>query len=126
MFIFKKEDHIIILLVYVDDNILAGTSFMDFDHIKLVLGQNFKIKDLGILKYFVGLEVAHFKDGISISKRKYYLDLLNDTSLLASKSTTTPLDPLLKLHQDDSEPFKDINAYKRLIIRLIHLNNTRT
>lgn len=125
MFTFKKGGHITILLVYVDDIILAGTSLMEFDCIKLILDENFKIKDLGILKHFLGLKVAHSKDGITISQRKYCLDMLNDTVLLVSKPPITPLDPSLKLHQDDNEPYNDTTTYRRLIGRMIYLNNTR-
>jgi len=50
-----------ILLVYVDDSILAGNSISEFQHIKSILLSSFKIKDLGQLKYFIGLEVAHSK-----------------------------------------------------------------
>lgn len=57
------------------------------------------------------------KNDIAISQRKY--------CLYASKTDATPLDPSLKLHQYGSEPFKDIIAYKRLIGKLAHLNNTR-
>lgn len=109
--------------MYIDDIILAGTSLSEFDHTKHILDDNLKIKDLGILKYFIGLEVVHSKNGISISQRKYCLYQLNDTSLLASELGAMPLDPSLELHQDGSEPFKDINAYKRLIGKLTHLNN---
>lgn len=91
MFTFKKGNHTTILLVCVDDIILAGTSLMKFDHIKLILVENFKIKDLGILKYFLGLEIAYFKEGIIISHRKYCLDLLNGTGLLASKLATSTI-----------------------------------
>lgn len=76
MFTLLRNDHITILLVYVDDVILEGTPLSEFDHIKQVLHNTFKFKDLGTLNYFLGLEVAHSKDGISISQRKYCLYLL--------------------------------------------------
>lgn len=72
------------------------------------LDQKFKIKDLGVLKYFLGLEFAHSKSRITISQRKYCLDLLNVSSLLGSKPTTTPLDPYIKLHHDNGKPYEDI------------------
>jgi hypothetical protein len=113
------------LLIYVDDIILAGTSLEEFQRIKSILDSNFKIKDLGILKYFLGLEVAHSKAGITVSQRKYCLDLLNDSGLLGSKPAATPLDPSIKLHQDGGKPFDDIASYRRLIGRLLYLTNTR-
>jgi hypothetical protein len=57
-------------LVYVDDIILAGDSLEEFDRNKKVMHEEFKIKDLGMLKYFLGIEVAHSKSGISICQRK--------------------------------------------------------
>ena len=76
--------------MYVDDIILAGTSLVEFQRIKNILDNQFKTKDLGILKYFLGLEVAHSKKGFSISQRKYCLDLLDSSGLLGAKPAPTP------------------------------------
>jgi hypothetical protein len=113
------------LLVYVDDIILAGTSLDEFDRIKRILDAQFKIKDLGGLKYFLGLEVAQSSEGIHVSQRKYCLDLLKDSGLLGSKPVTTPLDPAIKLCHDEGKPFEDISQYRRLIGKLLYLTNTR-
>jgi len=98
------------LLVYVDDIIFAGTSLIELQRIKSILDNQFKIKDVGILKYFWGLEVAHSKEGISISKRKYCLDFLESSVLLGAKPTSTPPDTSLKLHQDTNKPFTDVSG----------------
>ncbi|CAJ2662780.1 unnamed protein product [Trifolium pratense] len=122
LFVKHTAASITILLVYVDDVILAGNSLSKFQHIKDALHQAFQIKDLGILKYFLGLEVAHSKHGISLCQRKYCLDLISDSGLLGSKPVSTPSDPSLKLCHDDSAPYEDIPSYRRLIGRLVYLN----
>jgi hypothetical protein len=125
LFTIKTGSDFTALLVYVDDIILAGTSLVEIDRIKLILDNHFKIKDLGTLKYFLGLEVAQSREGITISQRKYCLDLLKDSGLLGSKPASTPLDPAVKIHNVDSKPYADISQYRRLIGKLLYLTNTR-
>jgi len=72
------------LIIYVDDIVLPGNSVQEIDDIKCILHSNFHIKDLGQLKYFLGIEVAHSTKGISLCQRKYCLDLLKDTACLAA------------------------------------------
>jgi hypothetical protein len=125
LFTLHKGSSFTVLLVYVDDIILAGNCLNEFLHIKQLLDTQFKIKDLGQLKYFLGLEVAHSQHGISICQRKYCLDLLQDTGLLGAKPAKTPLDPSVKLHQDKAKPFEDIASYRRLVGKLLYLTTTR-
>jgi hypothetical protein len=125
LFTFTKDAHFTALLVYVDDIILAGNDLMEFNRIKSILDLNFKIKDLGVLKYFLGLEIAQSKLGITISQRKYCLDLLQESGLLGSKPAITPLDPSAKLHQDKGQLYEDVSSYRRLIGKLLYLTNTR-
>jgi len=125
LFIKKTSSSFTILLVYVDDIILAGNSLLEFNHIKSILDSLFKIKDLGQLKHFLGIEVAHSKLGISLCQRKYCLDLLDDTGTLSSKPVSTPSNSSIKLHDDYSPSYDDIPAYKRLVGRLLYLNTTR-
>lgn len=112
-------------MVYVDDIILAGDSIDEFDRIKNVLDLAFKIKNLGKLKYFLGLEVAHSRLGITISQRKYCLDLLKDSGLLGCKPASTPLDTSIKLHSAAGTPYADISGYRRIVGKLLYLNTTR-
>ena len=113
------------LLVYVDDIILVGNSLSEFASIKRVLDDRFKIKDLRLLRYFLGLEVANSAHEISLCQRKYCLELLQDSGLTTSKPASTPLDPTIHLHQDDGQSFSDIPAYHRLVGRLLYLTTTR-
>jgi hypothetical protein len=125
LFTLKHDNMFTALLVYVDDIILAGNSLDEFQRIKQLLDTQFKIKDLGQLKYFLGIEVAHSKVGITICQRKYCLDLLHDTGLLGAKPAKTPLDNSVKLHQDTTQPYKDIAGYRRLVGKLLYLTTTR-
>ena len=65
-----------VLIVYVDDIVLTGDDAEEMQVLKEYLAKEFEIKDLGCLKYFLGIEVARSKQGIFISQRKYVIDLL--------------------------------------------------
>uniref|UniRef100_A0A2N9F8S9 Reverse transcriptase Ty1/copia-type domain-containing protein n=1 Tax=Fagus sylvatica TaxID=28930 RepID=A0A2N9F8S9_FAGSY len=94
-------------------------------HVKQSLGKVFDVKDLGALKYFLGIEVAHSRHGISLSQRRYTLDLLQDTGMLGCRPASTPMDPNLKLSVESGELLSNPSMYQRLVGRLIYLTNTR-
>ncbi|GAU32977.1 hypothetical protein TSUD_358440 [Trifolium subterraneum] len=113
------------LLVYVDDIVLAGNSTQEIHSVKKFLDEQFKIKDLGQLRFFLGLEIARSDSGIFLNQRKYTLELLEDTGFLAAKPSSVPFDPTTKLTISDGQPLEDPSSYRRLIGRLIYLTNTR-
>ena len=89
------------LLVYVDDIIIARNDQTTMDTLKFALSKQFKMKDLGPLKYFLDLEVARSVASISICQRKYALELLSNTGYLAYKPASILMEYNLKLSQDD-------------------------
>lgn len=125
LFVHHTDSHFTALLIYVDDIVLVGNSMSKISQIKLTLDQQFGIKDLGSLKFFLGLEAAHSTHGISLCQRQYCLDLLTDTGTLGCKPVNTPLDPSIRLSTTDSPPHSDVAGYRRLVGRLLYLTTTR-
>ena len=105
LFINSFERSFTTILVY-DDIILVGNDKKEINRIKQTLNKTFKIKDLGDLRYFLGLEVARSKKGIMMNQGKHALELLKDAGLLAYKLAITYMDNLVKLSSIESVPFK--------------------
>jgi hypothetical protein len=85
LFTRSKGSSFIAILVYVDDVAIASNDPQEVSSFITLLNDRFKLKDLGPLKYFLGLEIARSTDGISVCQRKYALEILEDSCLLASK-----------------------------------------
>ncbi|KAL5705661.1 hypothetical protein ACHQM5_023936 [Ranunculus cassubicifolius] len=66
-------------------------------NLKSYLARSFHTKDLGLLRYFLGIEVARSKEGIYLSQRKYVIDSLTESGMLGSKPVDTPMDSTVKL-----------------------------
>ena len=75
----RTVERIVIVLIYVDDLLITASSKRLMDNAKQVLKSNFKIKDLGDLKYFLGIEFARNSEGILIHQRKYAMELISDS-----------------------------------------------
>ena len=108
-----------------DDILITGRDQDGSQKLKQYLFSHFQIKDLGKLKYFLGIEVAQFNFGVVISQRKYTLDILADTGMLDCKPVDTPMDPNVKLILGQGEPLQDPRRYQRLVGKLNYLTITR-
>ena len=71
----------------------------------------FHTKDLGELKYFMGIEVSRSKKKMFLSQRKYVLDLFEETGKIEVKPCTTPMVPNVQLMPDDGDPFYNLERY---------------
>ena len=111
--------------MYVDDILIVNNNVDAINTFKLFLDNNFKLKDLDTLKYFLGLEVARIEKGISLCQRKFTLELLSDTGLLASKPANVPMEQSAKFSSSMGEDVLDSSLYRRLIGKLLYLTLTR-
>ena len=93
----KLRNHIIILFLYVDDLILAGSDPKLLTHVKSSLKKNFEMSDLGNLHYFLGTQVLQNKEGIFLSQSKYACDLLHHFHMEACKPAPSPFQSGVKL-----------------------------
>lgn len=112
-----------ILIFYVDDIILTGDNAVEIERLKRGLNAKFEVKDLGQMRYFLDMEVARSKKGISVSQRKYVLDLLAETGMLECKPCDTPMDMARKI--DNIGEFVENERYQKLVGKLIYLSHTR-
>jgi len=75
----------------VDNIILAEDNLNDINVVKNLLDEKFKIKNLGPLNFFLGLEVTRTSKGIHVCQRKYALDILANSGMLATIPSSTPM-----------------------------------
>ncbi|XP_070672606.1 uncharacterized mitochondrial protein AtMg00810-like [Malus domestica] len=114
----------LVVLIYVDDLIVTCDNMPEISALKLYLNHKFAIKDLGILKYFLEIEMAHSHEGCFLNQCKYVIDLLHEANMTDCKPARTPLNSNLKL-QSHGDLIPNIKYYQRLVDKLIYLTITR-
>ncbi|GFS35783.1 hypothetical protein Acr_00g0042020 [Actinidia rufa] len=121
----RPNGQCVIIFAYVDDIIITGDDASGIERVKQTLRKAFDTKDLGPLRYFLGIEVARSRRGISLSQRKYVLDLLQDTGMMGCRPASSPMDPNFKLSLESGDLLSDATRYQRLVGRLIYLTHTQ-
>lgn len=106
----KTNDSFIALLVDVNDILLASSDFHAVQLVTTSLSDQFKLKDLDPIKYFLGMEIAQSKKDISLCQRKYILEILSDVGLLGCKPKSFPMDPHNKLSNASGELLGDVTT----------------
>ena len=113
------------ILVYVDDIIVVGPNATTVSEVKNFLKSQFKLKGLGPLKFFLGLEIARSTTGIVICQCQYTLQLLEDFGFLASKPVSALMNPRVVLQATDGDLLDDATPYRRLVGLFLYLTITR-
>lgn len=119
LFTYRQQNVHLSVLVYVDDLIVAGDNAHVVTKLKEYLGRCFHMKDLGVLKYFLGLEVSRGNAGIFLCQRKYALDIVAETGLLGGKPVRFPIEQNQRLTLSTAPFMNNPESYRRLVGRLI-------
>ena len=124
LFIRQSDKGMILLLIYVDDMIITGNDHSSISNFKQFLHQQFEMKDLGHLSYFLGLEVFFNSTCYYLSQGKYAFDLLSRAGLTDTKVVFTPLEMNACLTPLDGTPLSDATLYRQLVGSLVCLTMT--
>ncbi|XP_023769039.1 uncharacterized mitochondrial protein AtMg00810-like [Lactuca sativa] len=121
----NSKDIILIVGVYVDDLIITGSNTNDVVEFKEQMKKEFEMSDLGLLSYYLGIEVSQKKWGISLRQTTYAKKILEQFGLLDCNPTTSPMEPKLKVKKDEDGEKVDPTEYRRVVGCLRYLTHTR-
>ncbi|CAN6444068.1 unnamed protein product [Victoria cruziana] len=125
LFIYKSKGVIIWLLIYVDDIIITGNNADHISWLKEILMGKFKMKDLGSLRYFLGVEVDICSDRLTLTQRKYTMDILAKTGMENCKPTSTPCILNHKMSMKEGNLLQNATMYRSIVGMLQYLTFTR-
>jgi hypothetical protein len=114
-----------LLLLYVDDMIITGDDSEYIAFVKARLRDQFLMTDLGLLCYFLGIEISSASDGFSISQEKYIQDLLARAALGDERTIETPMELNVQLRVSDGDHLPDPTRYLHFVESLFYLAVTR-
>ena len=115
----------LILGVYVDDLIITGGDAGVLAKFKEQMKNTFRMSDLGLLSYYLGLEVTQGAHGITLRQSAYANKILEKAGLAGCNPSATPMETKLKLLKEGSTPSVDATEYRSLIGSLRYLCNSR-
>lgn len=125
VYILQQDDTLTFLVLYVDDLLIIGSHSSHIKAVKTALHDRFLMSDLGLLHYFLGIEITQSPSGIFIGQPKYALDMLLRFRMADYKPAPTPFLSGVKLEASCFSPLVDATLYRQLVGSLIYLTHTR-
>lgn len=111
--------------VYVDDLVITGSSNEEILKFKGQMKNLFQMSDLGLLSYYLGIEVAQTANGITLCQSSYALNILEKRGMTECNPCQVPMEPRLKLWKSDQAKKVDATHYRSIVGSLRYLVNTR-
>ncbi|KAH9781042.1 retrovirus-related pol polyprotein from transposon RE2 [Citrus sinensis] len=125
LFLKHTGSDILVILIYVDDILVIGSSSAQIERIITLLGYEFALKDLGDFICFLGLEVTPSSAGLHFSQTKYIGDI-KKAHMLDSKGCNTPMSVVDKLYKDKGKLFENPSLYRSVIGSLQYVTLKRS
>ncbi|GJX65181.1 gag-pol polyprotein [Tanacetum coccineum] len=116
LFVKCSSDGRILLSLYVDDMIITGDDCNGIESLKAKLSHRFAMKDLGLLRYFFGIEVASSPKGYLLFQSKYIDDLFDRARMIDNMIADIPIDAKAKYTPTDGNPLPDPSLYRTIFV----------
>lgn len=125
LFIKRKGGKVLIVSIYVDDLLFTSDDEEMLSKFKKSMKDEFDMTDLGMMRYFLGIEVIQKSDGIFICQRKYATELIERFEMQNYNSVSNPIIPGQKVGRDEAGVKVDSTFYKQMVGSLMYLTATR-
>ena len=125
LYVKKEGTDILVVALYVDDLLYTGNNKSMIAEFKKDMMKKYEMNDMGLLHYFLGMEIDQKNDGVFVCQKKYAENILAKFGMQDCKPMTTPLVVNEKLVKDDGEKSVDQTLFRSLIGSLLYLTITR-
>jgi hypothetical protein len=124
VYMLRTIDFLMILVLYVDDLLITGSSTSAIVVVKDILHDRFSMTDMGPLHFFLGLEISQDASSIKLSQAKYVRDLLDRFHMTNCKSAPTPFLSGIRLEDGEDTPLVDNTLHRQLVGSILYLTHT--
>ncbi|KAM1651788.1 hypothetical protein ACFX1X_004522 [Malus domestica] len=125
LYVKVKDGDILIVCLYVDDLIFSGSNPSMYEEFKRVMTKEFEMTDIGLMAYYLGIEVKQNEEDIFISQESYTKKILKKFKMEYCKPISTPMECGVKLTKHDKGESVDPTFFKSLVGSLRYLTCTR-
>jgi hypothetical protein len=125
VYMLRTDDSLLLLVLYVDDLLITRCSTSAIAAVKRILHERFLMTNMGLLHFFLGLEISQDASGIKLSQAKYAQDLLERFHMTDCKSAPTPFLSGVKLEDGGETPLVDSTLYRQLVGSLLYLTHSK-
>ncbi|KAJ1703663.1 hypothetical protein LUZ63_003442 [Rhynchospora breviuscula] len=125
LFTKKRDNHLLLVQIYVDDIIFDSTNATLAQEFSSLMNSEFEMSMMGELNFFLGLQIKQLQDGIFISQIKYAKELIKKFGVEDSKNLDTPMGKSANIDTDEKGKPMDITLYRGIIRSLLYLTASR-